>query len=62
MSEVVNSKYIKLVEGKNFQIEKVFKNKDCLNLVFAFDEYFCKYFAVTLQSLIEHSNPKKLYN
>ena len=62
MSEVVKSKYIKLVEDKNFQIETVFKNKNSLNLVFAFDEYFCKYFAVTLQSLIEHSNPKKLYD
>lgn len=62
MTNFVESKYIQLIENKNFQIKPIYKNKNSINLVFAFDDKFCKYYAVALQSLIENSNPKDLYD
>ena len=50
-------------ELKNdFEIEPIFNTKDSINIVFATDNYFCKYFAVALQSLIDNSNETKKYD
>jgi len=62
MSEMIKSKYIKPIEDKNFQINPIFNNKSSLNLVFAFNNEYAKYFAVALQSLIENSKLKYLYD
>ena len=44
------------------QIKPIFKNKNTLPIVFAFNNDYCKYFAVALKSLIENSNKQLFYD
>ncbi|MBR1424579.1 Stealth CR1 domain-containing protein [bacterium] len=46
----------------DFQIKPAWKNADSINIVFAPDNNFCKYFSVALQSLIENNNTSKKYD
>lgn len=47
---------------KEFQIEPVFPDENSINLLFSLDDKFVKYFAVTLQSVIDHALPDKKYD
>lgn len=58
----VETKYVHFVEGNDFQIEPVFGSENYCSLVFAFDDKYSKYFAITLQSLIENSSIDFLYD
>lgn len=49
-------------KSEDFKIKPAFGNQDCINLVFAFDNAFYRYFGVALKSLIVNSSPQKKYD
>lgn len=54
--------FLTYVTDKSFQIEPIVHNGKSINIVFCFNNAFCKYFAVALQSLIENSNDDLFYD
>ncbi len=61
----LNKKYPEPAEWEiksKFEIEPIFNSSHARTIVFAPDNKFCKYFAVTLQSLIENSKNYEKYD
>ena len=60
--EIEKQEFVNIITDKSAQIEPFYKNKNSMNFVFAFDDKYSKYFAVTLLSLVENSKPEYLYD